>query len=374
MRGIRKAALAATAALGLVLTGCATVDQALSGGPTYTARTAIGDALQSLPPPQMPVPIAVYAFTDQAGQHKPNEEFAEYSRAVTQGATAMLVNALRKAGNGRWFMVIEREGLNQLLRERQIIRAVRDEYRRPDGRPLPDVLEPLLYPGVLVMGGITAYESNTLTGGAGARYLGIGGNAEYRRDDVTVDLRVVGVKNGRVFTSLSTSKSIYSALLQTGVFKYVSLNDLLELEAGISRNEPPQLAVRQAIEKAVYGMIMEGVLDRLWSFADMGTGRQLVETYQRERDGDKMMAALAPAAAAVPPAAAPSRPVVPPPPAPRGPASDRLLDRERENLPPLATPSEDQPESRLGNGRAGPLPSADTDGDLPPPVQRRLRQ
>jgi curli production assembly/transport component CsgG len=355
--------LLATAALGLALAACVPMDEKLGGMPTYTPRTTIARTIESLPPPAQPVPIAVYAFTDQTGQHKPNEGFAEYSRAVTQGAAAMLVHALRKAGGGRWFMVIEREGLDQLLKERQIIRAVRDEYRGPDGRPLPEVLDPLLYPGILIMGGITAYESNTVTGGAGARYLGIGGNTEYRRDDVTVDLRVVGVKNGRVHTALSTSKSIYSVLLQSGVFKYLDMNDLLEAEAGFSRNEPAQLAVRQAIEKAVYGMVVEGAMDGLWSFADPAAQARRIAEYRQERYGEVTLAA-APAAADAAPLPAVTRP--------EGPASERTLEGERQVLDPAAAPG--PAERRLGNGAAGRLPSADVNGSLPEAERERLRQ
>ena len=126
------------------LAGCAVSDKVLQQQPQLLTVTDIGRALRDLPPPVRPVPIAVYNFGDLTGQNKPNETFAEYSRAVTQGALAMLMRALSEAGGGRWFTVVERENVEQLLRERQIIRTVRDEYRRPDGQKLPDVLDPLL--------------------------------------------------------------------------------------------------------------------------------------------------------------------------------------------------------------------------------------
>ena len=125
------------------------------------------------------------------------------------------------------------------------------------------------------MGGVTAFEFNTLTGGAGARYVGIGGNTDYRLDSVTIDLRVVSVRNGRVYSTVAASKSIYSVLLQAGVFKIFGTNNLLEAEVGYTRNEPSQLAVRQAIEKAIYGMVMKGSLTGLWQFADAGRGKQV---------------------------------------------------------------------------------------------------
>lgn len=328
------------------LAGCAVSDAALQQPPRLLEVTDISRALRELPPPARPIPIAVYGFNDLTGQHKPNEAFAEYSRAVTQGALPMLVRALNEAGGGRWFTVVERENVDQLLRERQIIRTVRDEYRRPDGSPLPEVLDPLLYPGVLVMGGVTAFESNTFTGGAGARYMGIGGNTEYRLDNVTIDLRVVSVRNGRVYSTVSANKSIYSVLLQGGVFKIFGTNNLLEAEAGFSRNEPTQLAVRQAIEKAVYGMIVEGSLTGLWQFADAAAGRKLAEAYIAERSGAVVVASQ-PVANGIP--------EVPPP---SGPAAPAVLKEERELLNQQSGPSPAAPgEFRSGFGPTGPLPS-----------------
>ena len=93
----------------LALSACAVTDAALEQPPTLLEITDVGRALRELPPPSRPVPISVYAFGDLTGQHKPNEAFAEYSRAVTQGPLPMLVKALSEARGGRWFTVIERE-------------------------------------------------------------------------------------------------------------------------------------------------------------------------------------------------------------------------------------------------------------------------
>ena len=38
----------------------------------------------------------------------------------------------------------------------------------------------------------------------------------------------------------------------------------MEAEVGITQNEPVHLAVTEAIEKAVYGLIVEGVKDNIW--------------------------------------------------------------------------------------------------------------
>lgn len=249
-------------------------------------KTKTGEMLHSLPPAAQKVVVSVYNFEDQTGQHKPDDNSAQYSRAVTQGGLAILNKALLDAGKSNWFTVIERGGLQNLLQERQLVRATRDQYRLPNGQKLPD-LGPLLYAGLLFEGGIVSYESNVMTGGVGARYLGIGGSTEYRQDIVTVYLRAVSVQTGEVLLGVNTSKTIYSAGLQGGTYKYVALDKLLEIESGFTVNEPPQFAVRQAIEMAVYSIIMEGVEKGLWDFADHNAGQELLSKYVYLRDGTK---------------------------------------------------------------------------------------
>lgn len=262
----------------LVVSGCVSSQMMPSEPAGFIQETKTSSLLEKLPAAARPIDIAVYEFPDLTGQYKPNDNFAEYSRAVTQGADAIMVDVLEKAGEGRWFNVMERRGLPNLLRERQIIQSTRQQFNGASATPLP----PLTFAGVIVEGGIVAYETNLTTGGAGARYLGIGANTEYRSDLVTVNMRLVSVKTGRVLSSVTTTKKIYSFLVQGSVFRYVAVDELFELEAGYTRNDPPQLAVREAIELAVYTTIIEGAEKETWSFADAGEGRQAIRTY-RER-------------------------------------------------------------------------------------------
>jgi len=50
-----------------------------------------------------------------------------------------------------------------------------------------------------------------------------------------------------------------------GIFRFVRLARLLEVEAGLTTNEPPQMCVLEAVEKAVYDLIAEGILDKIWN-------------------------------------------------------------------------------------------------------------
>jgi curli production assembly/transport component CsgG len=267
------------------LGGCTSLATGLKSNPTpsvLAGTTKSFDDLVSLPPPAHRLDVAVFRFLDQTGQHKPNQTFADYSFAVTQGGTNLLIKALRDAGGGQWFRVLERANVNDLMQERQIIRANRIEYAGPNKVPLPD-LGPLLNAGLLLEGGIVGYDSSVVTGGAGANYLGIGASVQYAKDTVTVSLRSISTLTGEVLTAVETSKTIYSVLFDGSVYKFVGFNKLLQAEAGFSTNEPVTICVTQAIELAVYATIMEGALQRQWGFEDSAMQTLLTQDYLRAR-------------------------------------------------------------------------------------------
>jgi len=266
------------------LAGCSSLSTGLSDDPTPTivAGTKSFDDLARLPPPNRRLDVAVFRFLDQTGQHKPNQTFADYSFAVTQGGTNLLIKALRDAGQGSWFRVIERANVADLMQERQIIRANRIEYAGPNKEPLPE-LAPLLNAGLILEGGIVGYDSNLLTGGVGANYLGIGASTQYSKDTVTVSLRSVSTLTGEVLTAVETSKTIYSVLFDGSVYRFVGFNRLLQAEAGFSTNEPVTICVTQAIELAVYSTIMEGALQHEWSFRDPAAQATLTQNYLEMR-------------------------------------------------------------------------------------------
>jgi len=59
--------------------------------------------LQTLPAPERQAVVAVYDFPDLTGQRRDKDGIASISTAVTQGGTALLISALKEAGNGTWF-------------------------------------------------------------------------------------------------------------------------------------------------------------------------------------------------------------------------------------------------------------------------------
>jgi curli biogenesis system outer membrane secretion channel CsgG len=163
------------------------------------------DALKNVPIPKRKPIIAVYpdSFTDQTGQRKSNSEFALFSTAITQAPNSLLLRALKHAGNGKFFRVVERVGLDNLTKERQLIRSARKEFNQDD-------IQPLLFAGLLLEGAVIAYDANIRTGGGGARYLGIGKSVAYREDVVSISLRLVSTSTGEVLLEVLSQKTIFS--------------------------------------------------------------------------------------------------------------------------------------------------------------------
>lgn len=255
--------------------------------PYKQERARIGEStpashkLKEFPLPQVPVVAAVYNFKDQTGQYKAVENGSTFSTAISQGATTMLNKALE---DSKWFTVIERENLGNLLNERNIIRSTRDEYRKNKNSSEPN-LPALLYAGVLLEGGVISYDTNIITGGAGARYLGIGSSTQYRQDRITVYLRAVSTSTGKIMKTVYISKTILSQAVSANLFKYVKYQRLLETEIGFTKNEPVQLAMKEAIEKAVEGLIIEGIKDGIWHpKLNEAAKAELIADYDEEQE------------------------------------------------------------------------------------------
>ena len=246
--------------LTLLLVSCA-------GKPDFDVRTQpvlYKDLTEINSPKGEPIIIAVYDFADLTGQKKPSDSVASMSTAVTQGSYQLLIKALQDAGEGKWFRVVERASLPSLLQERKLIRSTRQQVNGEGEEPLP----PLLFAGAYITGGIVGYDSNTKTGGVGARVLGIQTHKQWRQDVITIILRLVNVQTGEVVISTTVEKTIISAETGGDVFKYFDADTLLvEIEMGVARNEPVTYAVRKAIEKGVVDLINEGAQKKLWEFA-----------------------------------------------------------------------------------------------------------
>ena len=249
--------------LSFVLTGCLAASAITQ--PPEIASTPMGNALRDFPPISngKPVTVAVYSFADKTGQRKPADNIANLSSAVTQGAEIYLIKALMDLADGNFFSVVERGGLDNLIKERQLIRNTRQKFEGNKAKRLGA----LQFAGIVIEGGVVGYDSNKYTGGIGARVMGIGPQTEWRMDVVTIGLRVVSVLTGEVIITITTEKTILSTNMGINVFKFYDMGTkVLEIETGTSTNEPVNYAVRQGIEKAVIEMVKEGRRKKLWDY------------------------------------------------------------------------------------------------------------
>ena len=219
--------------------------------------------LAELPPAKRKPIIAVYrdSFQDLTGQRKSNSSFALFSTAVTQAPEALLIRALKHAADGDFFRVVERVGLDNLTKERQLIRSTRENFDEDKQ------LQPLLFAGLLIQGGVINYDTNVQSGGMGARYLGIGTSKQYREDVVTISLRLVSVSTGEVLVETLVSKSIVSTSVSQDVFRFIEAGtELVEIEGGVAENEVGSIALQKAIETGVLNLIEIGIERGYWEY------------------------------------------------------------------------------------------------------------
>ena len=251
-----------------VLAGCSTVRPMSQVDIADQPRVSenINKDFNNIPSPAgPPVAIAVYGFTDKTGQRKPSATVSFFSTAVTQGAETYLIKSLQEVGNRQWFTVVERVGLDNLLKERQMIKQTREIYDGANAKMLP----PLTLAGVILEGAIVDYNSNTLTGGTGARWLGIGPYTQYTQDLVVISLRLVSVQTGEVLTTVTVEKNLLSTSEGITAIKFFNqATRAFEFDSGQTFNEPGNYALRSAIEAAIIELVKKGERQGLWKFKE----------------------------------------------------------------------------------------------------------
>jgi curli production assembly/transport component CsgG len=253
--------------LAIFLSSCslAPVDTNLQQGKTLPSILQIqSEELFNVSQPKIPIVVAVYpnSFTDQTGQRKSNSEFALFSTALTQAPSHLLIRSLKHTANGKFFRVAERVGLDNLTKERQLIRSAREQNEAIDGKK---PIMPLLFAGVLMEGAVIGYDTNIKSGGIGARYLGIGTSKQYRVDNITVALRMVSIATGEVLIDVLVSKQVFSYGQSQDVFRFIEAGtELVEIEMGDAENEPATLALQRAIEQAVLEIVKIGYDKGFW--------------------------------------------------------------------------------------------------------------
>ena len=224
------------------------------------------EELKNLPAASVMPTVAIYpnSFKDLTGQRRSNSTFALFSTAITQAPEAFLIRAFKHTSGGKFFRVVERVGLDDLTKERQLIRSTRKEFKEDNK------MQPLLFAGLLVQGGVVSYEANLKSGGAGARYLGIGNSKQYREDTVTISLRLISVSTGEVLMETLVSKSIISTSISQDIFRFIEQQtELVEIEGGVAENESVSIALQKAIETGVLNIINIGIERGYWKYENI---------------------------------------------------------------------------------------------------------
>lgn len=273
MRTFKLATIALAAA---TLVGCASIrpgyDVGISEKPKESAT--IIKEINTLPAPAGPkIAVAVYSFKDLTGQRKNSTTLSLFSTAVTQGAESYLIKSLQETGNRQWFTVVERANLDNLLKERQMIKQTREIYEGANAKMLP----PLTLAGVILEGGIIDYNSNVLTGGTGFAVLGIGPYTQYTQDQVVISLRLVSVQTGEILTSVTIEKNLLSTQDgATAMRFYDQGRKTFEFDSSQTMNEPGNYALRSAIEQGIVELVKSGEKLGLWKYKE--NSNELVQT------------------------------------------------------------------------------------------------
>jgi curli production assembly/transport component CsgG len=251
-----------------LLSGCAAIQSTglTETDPTVTTQMkGVKKEFDTIPGPAAgkTVSVAVYGFTDKTGQRRPQANVASLSTAVTQGGETFLIQALQNVGRGQWFEVVERVGIDNLTKERLIIRQMREAYEGSNAKPLM----PMQFAGMIIEGGIVGYDTSTTSGGAGMRIFGIGKQTQWSTDTVTISLRAVSVNTGKVLLTVAVQKTILSTADSVTALKFFDqATQAFEAEAGLTINEPGTYAVKAATEMAVVELIKEGQRKGVWDF------------------------------------------------------------------------------------------------------------
>lgn len=236
----------------LSLGGCA---PGLMGGnvePAFSAPVTNNDTpytrclahLGTLPGGNLPV-FAVGEVADKTGQFQATGNGT--STALTQGVSEMVMSALYKTGKAR---LVERYDLRiplaQLKMAEQGLTGPRTALRPGNVRGSDFVL----------MGALTELNYNIVSNGARLAIGGIGAGARSVVINVGLDLRVVNSRSFEVPYITSLQKQIIGFEVEANVFRFFG-TQLVELDAGMIRNEPLQLGVRSVVEMAVYQIMTD---------------------------------------------------------------------------------------------------------------------
>jgi len=214
----------------------------MTSRPNVTAATQL---LASLPEREEKPAVAVYSIADRTGQVKNGG-----SAVVTQGATDMMITALKRS---RQFKVLDRINFGDFMNEQNL----KTNERLASGQG-PTIGE-MTGADYVIQGAITEYQVDRSTGGAGLSIGGVGGSKEYARATTAIDVRIVNTTSGEVIWSESLKGEILGEKVGLQAFSFMG-NNIVEFETGQGKQEIINLVIRTLLEESVYKIYASGVI------------------------------------------------------------------------------------------------------------------
>jgi len=102
-----------------------------------------------------------------------------------------------------------------------------------------------------IVGSINELNYNIHSDGVQAGVYGIGVNTRRYVADVGIDLFLVDTKTTQIIDYVSVKKQLVGYETRHGIYRFFD-NELFDISLGEKKQEPIQLAVRSALERAVY--------------------------------------------------------------------------------------------------------------------------
>lgn len=212
--------------------------------------------------------VAVTSFEDLTGARVDGG----YSTAVAASGHLLLEFILKNYRDEGHLAIYSRRLLSELINERRLAQQANTSYATEAVNSLSKATQALMgnakikplhdLPDLgpvdfLITGAVIGYDKNTRDSGAAAGMVGISNRYQQSEDSVSVLVELINVKTGAMSGIGIASELISSKLFNAGVFKYLEVDKILELEGGGSLNEPKTYALYLALTQAVENMFRD---------------------------------------------------------------------------------------------------------------------
>jgi len=214
--------------------------------------------------------MAVTSFDDLTGARVEGGA----STAIAGSGLLLLELILNSYSDERRIRLFSRRLLTDLVNERRLAQQYNSTAASRSLNSLSEAAKALVNPDklskaydladiapvdYLLTGAVIGYDKNLSDLGAGAGLVGLSSSYKKSDDAVTVLVQIIDVATGEIAGVGIGSESVTSVMLGGGVFKFLEIDRILELEGGGSLNEPRTYALYQALNQAVENMFSDAL-------------------------------------------------------------------------------------------------------------------